>query len=145
MPIFLHMWRTLLTAAAAVAAAAGLAGCAGPTSAPDPGPTATATATRALAAVTGVVAAVPGCPGPVRQDSPCPARPVPGARVDAVQSGRAVATVNTDASGRFTLHLIPGTYRLVARNAGPFPSQAERIVVVSGDTTVEMLVDSGLR
>ena len=98
------------------------------------------------AVVEGTVTAGPTCPVQ-RADSPCPDKIVVGAQVEARRGGDAVAAAHTDSTGRYVLELSPGTYLIVATNAGGYRSTASREVsVTTGQRlTVDLVVDTGIR
>ena len=80
--------------------------------------------------------------------SPCPDQPFADARVEAVRDGSVVATSVTDAEGRFSIALEPGTYVVrVALGADPARSSSPVDVSVRpGETTrVDLAVDTGIR
>jgi len=60
---------------------------------------------------------------------------------------REVATVESDAEGRFRLALPPGSYLLRPQSSGKYPRASEQRVVVRPDklTRVEIVYDSGMR
>ena len=131
--------RTALPLVALLIAAALLAACTGP------GASSTGGATLAGTALAG-----PVCP--VEQDPPDPAcadRPVPGAVV-VVRSadGREVGRTTTDATGRFSLSLDPGDYRLEPQPVEGLLGTAPALDVTLGPSGVSDLVlayDTGIR
>jgi len=97
--------------------------------------------------VRGVVLLGPMCPV-VNLDSPCPDEPIPSMNVEVTQNGDVVATVVTDAQGRFEVALEPGTYELRAVLESPGPPFARPVsatVPSSGYAQVDVSVDSGIR
>lgn len=103
--------------------------------------------------VTGTVVAAPTCPvEPAPGSSPEPAcSPAPIAEVVLVfkDNGDEVATATTDAAGRYTLELPPGTYRVEPQPLAGFPATPDPIdftVPADGSTTVDTVVyDTGIR
>ena len=97
--------------------------------------------------VEGIVSVGPQCPVET-PDSPCPYLPFVG-EVQATASNGTVSTVTTDAEGRFTMDLIPGSYTLVAVTAGdggpPTPIPQTVVVERGSYTQVTLQVDSGIR
>jgi hypothetical protein len=90
-----------------------------PTS-PTPGaPDATTVATSgSLGTIAGDVMAGPTCPVE-SLENPCPPKPVPDRKVSVMTPGGALAaTTTTDANGRFTVAVAPGSY-VVRVEAGP--------------------------
>jgi hypothetical protein len=91
---------------------------------------------------------VDGCP--VMRDPPCPDKPVP-ASLSVLESstGAVITTVDSDASGHFSIAVKPGQYLLrLANTAGTLPRQANpaKVTVESGHyTTVTVRLDSGMR
>ena len=53
----------------------------------------------------------------------------------------------TGADGRFSIQLPPGTYMVVTLTSGilPAPASVQATVVAGQMTTVELLLDSGIR
>lgn len=106
--------------------------------------------------VTGSVVVAPACPGPARIDaSGCNKR---GIRTDVnilvlgAAGGRTkqptlLKTVGTDADGRFSIVLAPGTYRLLPlASPGISAVKPADVTVTAGSTIdVELSLDSGLR
>lgn len=62
-------------------------------------------------------------------------------------AGRDVASVESDAEGRFRLLLPPGSYVLRPESPGPYPRASEQRVQVRRNdmTQVEIVYDSGMR
>ena len=114
---------------------------------PAPAPTPTAPAiTPAGTGAYGYVSAGPTCPVE-RPDMPCPPRPV-SARVDAQDgSGRTVASTHTDAAGRYSLGLAPGSYTLVVVTGTAFPRCPPTAVTVrsGAPTRADIGCDTGIR
>jgi hypothetical protein len=94
--------------------------------------------------IRGTIVAGPACPGPARLDSPCPDRPV-ALRGEVVGPSGAVATFASDADGRFSVAVAPGSYTL--RSTGGLPAlRAATVVVQPGAyTEVELHADTGIR
>src|SRR5438093_11410972 len=83
--------------------------------------------------IQGTILAGPACPGPVRLDSPCPDRPV-SMTVEVVSGTTVAATFTTDAAGKFSVGVAPGTYTL--RSKGGLPAlKSPTVVVVAGQFT----------
>jgi hypothetical protein len=131
---------------ALVALTSTLAACGGGASST----TTTPSDTTAVGTIEGYVHAGPVCP--VETDPPDPAcadRPVEGAVLLITdREDVTVATVTSDAEGRFTLALPPGAYRLVPQAVegllGTAPS--EDFTVASGaTTTLDVAYDTGIR
>jgi hypothetical protein len=97
--------------------------------------------------VEGIVSVGPQCPVET-PDSPCPDLPFVG-DVQATASDGSVTTVTTDAQGRFTMDLVPGSYTLVAvtdGDGGPPTPITHTVVVEQGSyAQVTLEVDSGIR
>jgi hypothetical protein len=127
---------------------------------PDPATTAPTTITSPPAPITtvapplpvegtgvrGRVTAGPTCPVE-RPEQPCPPNPVHG-RVDALDAtGRTVADVTIDASGRYAISLPPGQYTLRVRADGPFPRCPDTAVSVTEASPVTSNIgcDTGIR
>jgi len=97
--------------------------------------------------VRGTVLLGPTCPVET-ESSLCPDEPLAGVTVKVFDGDLVVATTESDAQGRFTFDLAPGTY--VVR-AEPDEDQAQTVkpieVTVVPDRTVEidLPVDSGIR
>lgn len=98
------------------------------------------------AQIVGTVTAGPSCPVE-RAASSCPNRPVPGAFVTALRGLSLVASTHADDLGRYRLTVDPGDYTIVATNVGGFRSATQRRVTVAANssTTVDLVVDSGIR
>jgi len=110
-----------------------------------PGP---APVTSPMGGISGIAQAGPTCPVERPGDPACAPRPVAGATIlirDA--TGADVATIVTDAAGRFQVPLPPGFYTVVGQpleglmgNRGPLDVQ-----VAEGDVTIELSYDTGIR
>ena len=122
-----------LTAVAVLLAACG----------PGPSPVASP-----VGGIRGIALAGPTCPVERPGDPACAPRPVAGATIlirDA--AGADVATIVTDAAGRFRAALPPGVYTVVGQPAeglmgNPAPLDVE---VAEGDVTIELSYDTGIR
>ena len=98
--------------------------------------------------ISGIALAGPTCPVERPGDPACAPRPVAGATIlirDA--TGADVATIVTDAAGRFRAALPPGVYTVAAQpveglmgNPAPLDLQ-----VVEGVVAVELSYDTGIR
>jgi len=97
--------------------------------------------------VEGIVSVGPQCPVETL-DSPCPDLPYAG-DVQATASDDTVTTVTTDAQGRFTMDLVPGSYTLsaVTESGGGPPTPIPQTVVVEQGSYIQVTleVDSGIR
>jgi hypothetical protein len=98
--------------------------------------------------ITGQVMIGPTCGGPVKAGSTeCADKPYPTKITVLDQAGQVVTRITTDAEGRFSLPLPPGTYTLQPEMTGRLPMAVEQVVtVVSGQfLTVTITYDSGMR
>ena len=136
--------RAPLSACLLVALACLLAACAAGTDSAS-----TTSLPGRVGEVAGRVLAGPVCP--VETDPPdprCADRPVPGAVITVtLPDGSAVATVTSDADGRFSLALPPGRYRLTPQPvAGLLGTAAPAdVVVAAGATTgLAFAYDTGI-
>ena len=128
------MWLVLLIGVLALAAC-------GPA---DP----SRTAGGGTTGIAGTAVAGPVCPVERPGDPACAPRPVAGATIlirDA--TGADVATIVTDAAGRFQVALPPGVYTVVGQPVeglmgNPAPLDVE---VSEGDVTIELSYDTGIR
>ena len=105
------------------------------------------TSTAALEqGVTGIALVGPSCPV-IQQDTPCPDQPFEGEIAARTLAGVEVVRTRTNADGRFTLALPPGTYDVVSLTIGVLPAPAsERVTVLAGQfTEIMLLLDSGIR
>ena len=96
--------------------------------------------------IRGIVMSGPSCPVIV-EGSPCPDRPWEGT-VRVSDADSQVADVPTDAKGRFTLMVVPGTYDVIplVEGADPGFARPERVRVTDGDVVeVDLSVDTGIR
>jgi hypothetical protein len=97
--------------------------------------------------IRGVVMLGPTCPVE-NVASPCPDRPFQG-DVLATASDGSTTTVSTDAQGRFTMDLRPGTYVVIAvspSGSGPPTPVPQTVQVRTGSyTRVTLEVDTGIR
>jgi hypothetical protein len=101
-----------------------------------------------VGAISGTAHAGPTCPVERPGDPACAPRPLAGATIlirDA--TGSDVATIITDAAGRFRVAVPPGVYTVIGQpveglmgNPGPVD-----IEVAEGDVTVELSYDTGIR
>jgi Carboxypeptidase regulatory-like domain len=127
-----HTWVAL------VAVAVLLAACA---SGPSP-------VASGVGGISGIALAGPTCPVERPGDPACAPRPIAGATIliqDA--TGADVATIVTDAAGRFQVALPPGAYTVVGQPVeglmgNPAPLDVE---VAASDVTVELSYDTGIR
>jgi hypothetical protein len=162
-----RQWRSLALAALGVTLAALLAGCGVTTTVGSTGAgrdttpgVATATATAAArqpvvsagshGTLVAKVEAGPTCP--VEQaENPCPPKPVADRQVTIeTPAGAVVMTAMTDAQGRFSVALPPGTYvvrvEAVPGQMGLRQVSDGKVTVTEGQTaTVTIEVDTGIR
>jgi hypothetical protein len=112
------------------------------------GTIATATAAPAVSGtgVSGVALVGPTCPVQ-RLDDACADKPWQGIVVARSLSGSDAGRAMTDAEGRFSIQLQPGTYLVVTLTSGVLPAPASaQITVVTGQMTqLELILDSGIR
>jgi len=98
--------------------------------------------------VAGVATAGPTCPVVSDNDPSCAERPVAGAMVHIVAAdGTEVATLTTDAQGRFSADLEPGAYQVVADDGAGLMHRPDpvTITVTNGVVTVQLSYDTGIR
>jgi hypothetical protein len=98
--------------------------------------------------IEGVALAGPTCPVMQPGDSSCADRPVAGATIHVLAAdGTEVATLTTDAAGRFAVLLDPGDYRLVAEPMPGIMHGPEPMAVTVGSSPVEVTIsyDTGIR
>lgn len=122
------------------AALAGLAAC-GSSAAPSQPPT--------TSGVQGSAVVDAGCPV-LRGASTCPDRPITARlTVRSAGSDRSLASVTTDADGRFRIPMAPGSYVLHPANTtgAPVPLAPDLPFTVTADhfTTLTVTFDSGVR
>ena len=102
---------------------------------------------HASGGIEGTVVLGPLCP--VEQEgSPCPDRPVEALVIARDASGHTLGPVRTNADGRFTFPLEPGTYEVTAREVTDNPRLAKPLsVTVSAGPflSVTIQIDSGIR
>lgn len=96
--------------------------------------------------ITGSITISPVMGGPTRQGAP-DAKPLPHAEFVVQQSGKTVATFETDAEGRFQVSLSPGHYTVTKKDAGRMGSYGPfEVEVTAGKMkTVAWKCDSGIR
>ena len=98
----------------------------------------------AQSGIRGTILAGPACPGPARLDSPCPDRPV-SMTVEVGSGPTVAATFTSDAAGKFSVGVPPGTYTLRSKNGLP-ALKPTTVVVRDGQLTeVELHADTGIR
>jgi hypothetical protein len=130
------MRRRVWVALLAVAALLGACG-------PGPSPVASP-----AGGISGIALAGPTCPVERPGDPACAPRPVAGATIlirDA--TGADVATIVTDAAGRFQVALPPGVYTVFGQPVeglmgNPAPLDVE---VAESDVTIELSYETGIR
>ena len=127
------MLRLLLVALAALFAAC----------APGPSPIASP-----VGGISGIALAGPTCPVERPGDPACAPRPVAGATILIRNATAAdIATIVTDAAGRFRVSLPPGHYTLLGQPVAglmgdPAPLDVE---IAKGQVAVELSYDTGIR
>jgi hypothetical protein len=94
--------------------------------------------------IRGTILAGPACPGPARIESPCPDRPV-SMTVEVVSGATVVATFTSDAAGKFSVSIPPGSYTLRSKNGLPALKSVTVVVVDGQFTDVELHADTGIR
>jgi carboxypeptidase family protein len=85
--------------------------------------------------VTGIVGIrACGGPPPATLQPQCVEHPMAGAELDLMSGGQTVKAATTDADGRYTLSIAPGTYllRLVHARAGVTGQDARTVKIESG-------------
>ena len=98
--------------------------------------------------IAGVALAGPTCPVVKPNDPNCADRPVPAATIHVVAAdGVEVATLETDAEGRFAVELEPGRYRVVADAVPGYMHEPEPVTVTVSTRaeTVQISYDTGIR
>ncbi len=105
-------------------------------------------ASSSTGTIQGVVLLGPVCPVET-PESPCPDRPLPDITVRATRDGDVVATALTDADGRFSMSVDPGSYVLEAMLEPGGPGMSAKPVAVEvapgANVHVRVAVDSGIR
>ncbi|SRR6266540_3900474 len=94
--------------------------------------------------IRGTILAGPACPGPARLDSPCPDRPV-AMTVEVVSGTTVAASFTSDAGGRFSVTVAPGTYTLRSKNGLPVLKSSTVVVLDGRFTEIELHADTGMR
>jgi hypothetical protein len=101
-----------------------------------------------VATIRGTVVRGPTCPVET-DDSPCPDAPAADVEVQALSDGVVEARATTDAQGRFSMEVPPGSYLVRAREAEGRPGMLAKPSVVTvgeGDVAeVTVLIDTGIR
>lgn len=103
-----------------------------------------------LGRVQGTVFLGPQCPVET-VESPCPDLPLADVEVQLTAGDEVVGTAVSDANGRFTIEIEPGSYLLGAvLEAEPpasmlFAKTVSVTVVVNGTVEANLLVDTGIR
>ncbi|MEO6578294.1 MAG: carboxypeptidase-like regulatory domain-containing protein [Candidatus Limnocylindria bacterium] len=100
--------------------------------------------------VRGSAVAGPVCPVERQPPDPaCAPHPVEGARIAVIDAqGEQVALATTDASGGFSVDIVPGTYRLVAMPVAGLmgtPAPLELDIGPAGATDIVFEFDTGIR
>jgi hypothetical protein len=106
-----------------------------------------ATETPTPSGITGETLMGPACPGPVQIDTPCPDIPVQATIAVLNANLEEVSRVQSDAQGKFTLPLPPGTYTLQPKPISALQrAEPMTVTVVAGDfVSVIITYDSGIR
>jgi Carboxypeptidase regulatory-like domain len=129
----------------------GGAGTGGASSPPPPGSSAGVGSGGGITiriGIAGVALAGPTCPVVQPNDPNCADRPVPAATIHVFAAdGVEVATLETDAQGRFAVELEPGSYRVVADAVAGYMHEPEPVTVTVSTRaeTVQLLYDTGIR
>lgn len=115
-----------------------------PSPPPQPPTTAGAAASTASGGIEGVVVAGPSCPV-ATPDRPCPPKPVAAHVIVTTPTGQAVASTDSDASGRYRLVVAAGTY-VVQVGGGSFSRCAPvTVTATAAFVTVDISCDTGIR
>ena len=144
-----HRLRNALVATLLALAVAALASCGSDRTGGNGGQTTIAVTSQSTSdppGVVGVVLAGPTCPVETADD-PCPPRPVDAA-IDAHDvEGDVLASTRTDAAGRYSLTLAPGSYTVVASTGAGLPMcQPVTIIVTPGPPVrADISCDTGIR
>jgi hypothetical protein len=95
--------------------------------------------------VRGIVLRSPTMPVCI-EGKPCSA-PAPSVTIVFARDGSDVSRATTDASGRFVVRLVPGTYGVRVRGRGPLAKLSPRLIRVRADepTALRLLLDTGIR
>jgi hypothetical protein len=99
---------------------------------------------QSAAILQGTVVTEPTCPVQ-RIGSPCPPAPLPGARVEAYEGGTLTAAVITDLAGHYEMRLALGHYMVRVANPSLPRLVTEQTIDLSGNTYLNLSVDSGIR
>ena len=111
---------------------------------PPPPTTAGVAASTASGGIEGVVVAGPSCPV-ATPDRPCPPKPVAAHVIVTTPTGQAVASTDSDASGRYRIMVAAGTY-IVQVGGGSFPRCAPvPVIATAAFVTVDISCDTGIR
>jgi hypothetical protein len=95
--------------------------------------------------IEGVILISPSHPGPTRKDEP-DAAPAANVTFVVMKLDAKVASLTTDAEGRFRVLLPPGHYTVLRENAGRIGHWRFEAEVKSGEmTSVRWVADSGMR
>jgi hypothetical protein len=97
--------------------------------------------------IEGIVLLGPMCGGPVPSDNSCPDKPYQTTITVLGGQREQITQTQSDAAGLFRVPLAPGTYTLVPKVEGRYPTAGEQTVqVVAGQyTKVEIHYDTGIR
>ena len=101
---------------------------------------------QAAQGIDGLVLLGPQCPVQT-PDDPCPDAPYQAWIVVRTAGGAQVTRVRSDAEGRFSVGLRPGSYILDPESGSPFPVAGEQSVVVDEGVYTDVIVsfDTGIR
>ena len=95
--------------------------------------------------VSGSVLAVP-CAPVEKVDSPCTGRPVAGVELDYLVGTKVEGRTVTDASGKYSIRLEPGSYTVMFKNVMRVVSGPTKVSIAAGSNVVaNYLLDSGIR
>jgi hypothetical protein len=127
-----------------------MAGCARPGGAPGMPTIQPASASAPASGIgtselTGRVVIAPACPGPQPVDGSCPPRPVADAQITVGAGEQVLVTTTTDATGRFTVRLPAGTYKVTATLVTGRRQLVTATVQLPRSHELELTIDSGMR
>jgi hypothetical protein len=95
--------------------------------------------------LTGRVVMAPTCPGPQSVDASCPPRPVIDAQITVRAGEQVLVTTRTDATGRFTVRLPAGNYKVTANLVTGRRQLVTATVQLPRSHELELTIDSGMR
>lgn len=111
---------------------------------PQPPTTAGAAAPTASGGIEGVVVAGPSCPV-ATPDQPCPPKPVAAHITVITPTGQAVASTDSDASGRYRLVVAAGTYIVQVTGGSLSRCAPVPVIATAAFVTVHISCDTGIR